>query len=80
MATLATISVSYNGRMLAFKLEIPPEAHAYGVSGYSTTRRHIVPNGDITEHGAAIIEKNLDSLAENLFRELHGAWDTIPMF
>lgn len=80
MATLATITVSYNGRMLAFKLEIPPEAHAYGVSGYSTTRRHIVPNGDITEHGAAIIEKNLDSLAENLFRELHGAWDTIPMF
>lgn len=80
MATLATITVSYNGRMLAFKLEIPPEAHAYGVAGHSTTRRHIVPNGDITEHGAAIIEKNLDSLAENLFRELHGAWDTIPMF
>lgn len=80
MATLATITVHYNGRMLAFKLEIPPEAHAYGVAGYSTMRRHVVPNGDITEHGAAIIEKNLDVLAAQLFSELHGAWDTIPMF
>ena len=80
MATLATITVQYNGRMLEFKLEIPPEAHAYGVAGYSKMRRHVVPNGDITEHGAAIIEKNLDVLAAQLFSELHGAWDTIPMF
>ena len=80
MATLATITVSYNGRMLAFKLDIPTEAHAYGVAGYWTMRRHVVPNGDITEHGAAIIEKNLDVLAAQLFSELHGAWDTIPMF
>lgn len=80
MATLATFRVAFDGRQVGVLYEIPPDAHMYGLSGKKWLNRHVVPFGDLTGNGADIIEDCLTSAVANLVAELHGAWDTVPMF